>query len=835
MLMATVRRWWWITGALFAGCAGAVTVASDADLPSAKLRPNPRPASSAVPGTSPSGEDLPKRRVTPSPDAGSGVLAMSQFSAFLAEQRDLEAPALFQHLGIQPLKEAPLPFDPTAVSYFDLIADELKLTPSEIRTFRDHGVVSIDHQVPYSMGSTYYAIYTRDLPVLITSDSILHALHRSYDDVLKALETTLFTYVIDATLAGASMELGRASSGATTPALRQAFDDVDLYFTTARNLLRGAGATAEEPQNDSGANGDAKVPVGKVVIPPTRGDAQRVAEILRKISSLSLETPDRACTKLYGGERCIDWSQFRPRGHYTQSTALRRFFRTMMWLGRVDLGFNLRAADPASGLRADPDRERRAAMLTVLMLDKSGELARLAAVTHIIDFMVGRADNVAIDHVKEALTKAGIDGVEDLAERKQLARFDAALDTVGPRAQQIRSQVLDADPGSQQATALPLAFQVFGQRFLIDSFALSNLVYDSIVFRGEKQKRFMPRGLDAMAVLGNDEATRLLEPDLAAFKYASNLLAARRVVEAMKPEDWQASAYNQWLAAIRTLDDPPASTTHFPKVMQRQAWQRKQLRTSLASWAELRHDTVLYAKQSYTSYYACEYPKGYVEPYPAFYARVGELTRTLSERIARADVPATDPKRASRLVAQREAQSKFFAHFASVMTRLETMATKELRAQPFTREETEFVQKTIDRRGGRGSGGPPTYSGWYPSLIYGGSPADSEPIVSDVHSDPTNGQVLQVATGDVQFLVVAVDNGPHRAAYVGPSYSYYEFLGPIERRMTDEEWRAKLGKHEIPEPPAFTSVFQAPPASRRLDHPPFKRRNPNGTVPGNAR
>ncbi len=829
MLMAVTKRWWWVTGAFVVGCAGAATVGSRSVAPPAKpgQKPPPSASAAAAEGDDPAGAGLVR---APSVGAGSGVQALAQFRAFVKEQGDLEAPALFHRLGLQPVKEAPLAFDPTTVPYFELIADELKLTGSEVATFRERGVVSIDHQRPYSMGSVYYAIYTRDLPVLVTSDSILHAFHRSYDDVLKSLETSLFSYVIDGALAGAAAELARSSAGATTPALRDTFDDVDLYLTMARNLLAGAGAPADEP-TDEGSQ-DAKVPAGKVVVAPRRSPPTRVSVVLERAASLAVETPDRPCTPLYGGKRCVDWSQFRPRGHYTSNTALRRFFRTMMWLGRADLGFNLRAAEPVSGLKTDADRERRAAMLAVLMLDKSGELARLAAVSHIIDFMIGRSDNVSIDQVKEALAKAGIDDAGDLDDRAALARFDAALDTVGARAQQIRSQVLDADPGSQEPTALPLAFQVFGQRFVIDAFALSNVVYDSIVFGGEKQGRFMPRGLDAMAALGNDEATRLLEPDLVAFKYGSNLLATRRVVDSMKPEDWQASAYNQWLSAIRTLDDVPASKSSFPQVMQREAWQRKQLRTSLASWAELRHDTILYAKQSYTAYYSCEYPKGFVEPYPAFYARMRELAATLSERLGKADVPATDPKQASKLLRQRDAQAGFFTRFAGVMAKLETMAKKELRAQPFSREETEFLEKTIDMQGGGGSGGPPSYSGWYPSLIYGGSPDKAEPLVSDVHSDPTNGQVLQVATGDVQFLVVAVDNGPHRAAYVGPSYTYYEFRGPMERRMTDEEWRAKVEKGQLPAPPPFTSVFQMPPDQRSLDHPPFKRRGPNAAPRG---
>jgi hypothetical protein len=62
------------------------------------------------------------------------------------------------------------------------VHERLQLTDAELALYRDSGVVSVDHGQRYSMGSAYYAIYTRDLPLLITSDSILHALHRSYDE-----------------------------------------------------------------------------------------------------------------------------------------------------------------------------------------------------------------------------------------------------------------------------------------------------------------------------------------------------------------------------------------------------------------------------------------------------------------------------------------------------------------------------------------------------------------------------------------------------------------------------------------------------------------------------
>jgi len=50
--------------------------------------------------------------------------------------------------------------------------------------------------------------------------------------------------------------------------------------------------------------------------------------------------------------------------------------------------------------------------------------------------------------------------------------------------------------------------------------------------------------------------------------------------------------------------------------------QQRVLNGQLGSWAELRHNTVLYVKESYTGMPVCEYPDAYVEPNPTFFARV---------------------------------------------------------------------------------------------------------------------------------------------------------------------------------------------------------------------
>ncbi len=807
-------RWSWGLGALvLVGCAAAVGV-HEARPPVKAASP---PASHAVtarlaPAVSGkegvAGPGVPSQSA-PASTHDTAAEALSLFQTFVQEQGDLDYPDLEKRLGLAIAPDKPMPFDPTAVRYYAEIAEQLKLTEAEKRIFRQQGIVGVDHKQRYSMGSAYYAIYTRDLPVLVTSDSILHAFHRSFDQSLKQLEAAFFSEAIDRVLSGVSNELVRDSNLAKIPELRQSLEDLDLYVTVARGLLKGAGA----PQGEAPARSEAVT--GAARIEPARlADQELVDGIFARVTSLKIQTPmNGTCTQLYGGERFIDWSQYKPRGHYTESTELRRYFRAMMWLGRVDSGFNLRLVDPVSGLRSTPTRELRNAALFVMMLDKSGQYSKLASVGKVIDFMVGRSDNVSIPEIRAALVKAGLTEPAHLAERAALDRLDKALDEVGVRAQQIRGQVVSSDPSTRKETGLPLAFQVFGQRFVVDSFVLSRVVYDGILYRGEKQDRMMPKGFDAMAALGNDEAVRLLEPDLDRYHYASNLLAARRVVDAMKPEEWRETAYNQWLATFRTLDDVPKNK-FFPHVMTREAWRRKQLQTVLASWAELRHDTILYAKPSYTAGTACVYPAGYVEPYPAFFEGVRDLSRTLSARIGAAEVPE-DLQAASYIRQIRDQQKDFFANFAKTMERLTELAKAELAGRPFTKEQTDFLKKTIDIRGG-GSGGP-YYTGWYTALFFRGRPDHYKPTVADVHTDPDSEGVLHEAVGDVNFVVAAIDNGKDRAAYVGPIFSYYEFAVGRAQRMTDDDWSAAIEADKMPPRPEFTSVFQAPAVKRELE------------------
>ncbi len=135
-----------------------------------------------------------------------------RFQAHLAGQRDLEFADLERELSLARKPDRPLSFDPLAARYATLSLDKLALSPEERAAFKRDGVVSVDHQQRYSMASAYYGVFTRDLPVLVTTDSILHAFHRSYDAILERLEASEFTSTLSATLEKSHESLGEPSS-----------------------------------------------------------------------------------------------------------------------------------------------------------------------------------------------------------------------------------------------------------------------------------------------------------------------------------------------------------------------------------------------------------------------------------------------------------------------------------------------------------------------------------------------------------------------------------------------------------------------------------------------
>jgi len=325
------------------------------------------------------------------PEPGSRqLLTLPPIPELLDAIGDVTYEQLVDQLSVKGDYQEALGFDPTKARYFDAVCKALQLTDEEIEIYRQRGLVSIDNGRFHTFSSAYFDIYASDLPVLVTTDSILHALHKSHEEILKELETTWFTWTLDEILAELHLKLAVEAAENGEPALADNYRDVDLYLTVARNLLNGAVRTrSAEGRRPPRTRSDSSL-IGSFL-----SQDEEVAALLAQIESLELQNPDGGpSTAIYGGSRFIDFSQFQPRGHYTSSSVLQNYFRCMMWLGRADCGWNVLPTDQSLAVVSRSKRELRDAALLVGLLHKTGNLKRLHEMDRVIAYLVGRSDSL---------------------------------------------------------------------------------------------------------------------------------------------------------------------------------------------------------------------------------------------------------------------------------------------------------------------------------------------------------------------------------------------------------------------------------------------------------
>ena len=644
----------------------------------------------------------------------------------------------------------------TSAKYFDSINSHYNLTAGEQSLLNKHGFVVTERLKLNSFGYSFLEIYNHDLPVFVSTDAILHALHMSCDAILAQVESNVVSEKLDTLLSSLHAQLPAiAAKYSSSPSMKQMVNDIDVYLTVPQNLL------------------------SKATAPTFSENAAVVNELLGLIKAEQpVEFPLFSSTK-----RNIDFSQFTPRGHYTQSRQLTCYFQAMMWLGRTEIYLIPPVSADSQQSDADIQRQTIDAVLVSEATEAADKFSLLEEIDSIIQSFVGESDNLTLPNLRSLIQETNLASADKLLDTLTWRNFQDTIMQKPYAFQRINSQILMSDPLSPEQIKPAASFLLLGQRFVVDSYVTGNVVYDKIIYDNTKILRMLPSTLDVLFALGNDATAQILKPELDQYKYSSNLSTLRYLVDSYEPSFWQSTIYNGWLNSIRALN-PPADRSALPPFMQTAAWWQEKMNTQLASWAQLRHDFLLYAKQSYSEGVpGCSFPESYVEPIPQFFDAIKLFAQNASAKFQ-------EP------MLQNYSAAYYFTNLECIADTLGSVARKELTKTPLTESEKQFL-KTMLYEQSTGICGGVYFSGWYSQLFYTGvgGLTKQDMTIADIHTAPTDengnpvGWVLHAGTGPLNLAVVVADLPDGTAiAFIGPVLSYYEYLATNFTRLTDEEW-----------------------------------------------
>lgn len=683
------------------------------------------------------------------------------------------------------------------IPWFDSINRIFALTETEEELLSGNFFMVSERLKSETWLQPFIKIYSNDLPLFISSDFVLHTLHNAYDVILQTLEWQFLE---------PNLNLLLKALYSSYPSLYQkykedsrfseALSDVDLYVAAAYSLV-----------------------TGETYLPQHSG-REKYDEVMQAVAGEQMK--EMELFTYAPRTRKIDFSQFKPRGHYNKTIytpsgeiTLEKYFRAMMWLGRIDF---LLTAPPENPWEPDwtVDELRRMKLGAVLLnelLGSCGQKDLLDTHESIIEFLVGPADNLTPEELN-GLTSFMLNHPADLFDELVYQRLDDTLNASDDYGQKIMSNFFFVDPSSADPGKLPVSFRLTGQKFLIDSYITSEVVYDRIIHNNEKIYRGLPDPLDIMSVLGNEDAMALMEEEMEKYHYAYKVSSLKYLVDAYDQDFWQQSLYNTWLAAIRELN-PPESSENLPYFMQTTAWHHEKLNTQLTSWAALRHDNILYGKQSYTGGTGCSYPYTYIEPYPEFYGRLQLFAQEASAFFKNVFTGTS--------LSSNNYIFEYYTRYAEIMGIFRTIALKELSATPLNEDEITFLKTMINSFMASG----PSVSGWFNDLFFdtfnGYNP---DFIVADIHTQPTDefgnvvGYVYHAGNGYINtgvFLAPNPVNPGQLMAFAGPVSSFHYEVTDNFYRYTDQEWEEKfmIGSG-LPKRPDWIASYIAGPDGEKL-------------------
>jgi len=576
------------------------------------------------------------------------------------------------------------------------------------------------------------------IPNFVTTDLFLQLYHMYFSYLLRNLEEDIF---YDRMLKFSHSQLDLAISdfkSTNDPTIKRAAKFVSIFYEVAIRIL-------DNKQND---------------LPD---EINTVVEYeIDKIEN----TKDATSEYLGYSTIKFPYSLFKPRGHYTRSDKLKNYFKAMMWLQKAEMCID------------DTESFEHGIYMAQLMrkgnIDNSSAMQLFESVYEPIKYIIGEPDNIS---------------VYDIASNSLLLNNElSAIDT-----SELKKQLLSLGRNKIKPKAMLSCnhkLNLFPQRYIFDN----EVIQDLVDTESKPTKRGFPKGIDVFGVLGVREAQELLtdfygeEENWQAYKKNFEQLQAKS-----KTRD-KSTVYAKWVECLLEMQKPKKED--YPFFMIQDSWRKKELNTALASWAELKHDAILYAEQPFGAECGDGGPPepvtvGYVEPNIKFWKSMLSLIQNTNQTLKNHDLFIDEIKNKSERITE----------LASFLLRI---SEKELNGEKITDSEyqtIEIIGSTVEYI--TISLLPNWVDNW--SLVKG--PDREVSVVADIYTanasnNPKKG-VLHVGVGPVNDIYVVVEINGLLYLTRGATFSYYEFVEPMGTRLTDEEWQQSIKDQRLPAIPKW--------------------------------
>lgn len=604
----------------------------------------------------------------------------------------------------------------------------------------------------------------RQFPSFVTTDLYLQAFHMFFDCLLKETEEQKFSPMVTLFVKQNYEQMMQLASTTTDAKIKAAAEHNAAYYAIAYELNTGKS------------------------LPVPASFSELVKEEINHVNAAETTSSEFLGYTEAKNMPMFIYNIYRPRGHYTRNETLKRYFCAMMWLQNAPFG-------------TDKDDQLEQALLLAQTIGGNANLTKqYKDITEPITYLMGIPDDVSILQVYAEIQKSGSTVSELINDKKKFDAIRKALEELSKKQSIIKPKF--------QASS-PFKICLMPQRYMPDSEVLQEMVdYEST-----PTLRDVPKGLDILASIGISSAERILIQELKEQekwnKYTSNL---EQMKKRMGEIDWNQTVANKWIASLKDVNSKNAQ---YPKFMLSPQWDKKNLNTALASWAELKHDAILYAKQPMGA--ECggggppePYVKGYVEPNIAYWTKAIELIDATMDVLRRFDLVT---EKGTTAATDLREQAEFLLNCSK-----KELAGKNLTEQEYRQIET--IGSTFENITLNLIKEPDQFlMGW--GNVNGADKKIS--VVADVYTansyNNPDKSVLYEAVGPAHEIYVVVELDGYLYLTRGAVFSYREFQEDIAApRKTDEEWQQELQTQPDKGIPNWMKEIIVPLGGKSLDN-----------------